>query len=250
MKAISRKYKYYEIFNISRTATAFEIRKAYRILVKKYHPDVNSDPQAGETVKKINKIYGILSNEKMRKEYDDAEAECPECYSHRFFQDQGAIKSNSKWKCKDCGRSYIFEKLTEKVKTAKFDAEICLLCGNDLRFDGFLRLFVCKKCGERFSYKEIHNTATTTSKAVRSKTEPSSIGTSSSYKALRLTTGITFFICVIVSLYLLYVTISTSSAFALGISIICICFTVISWYIFSYPQIVISTIKALMIKRE
>lgn len=62
---------YYEILGISKTATADEIKKAYRNLAFKYHPDRNSgDKVAEEKFKEINEAYDVLSDEKKRADYD------------------------------------------------------------------------------------------------------------------------------------------------------------------------------------
>ena len=62
---------YYEVLGISKTATADEIKKAYRNLAFKYHPDRNSgDKAAEEKFKEINEAYDVLSDEKKRADYD------------------------------------------------------------------------------------------------------------------------------------------------------------------------------------
>lgn len=62
---------YYEILGISKTATADEIKKAYRNLAFKYHPDRNSgDKAAEEKFKEINEAYDVLSDEKKRADYN------------------------------------------------------------------------------------------------------------------------------------------------------------------------------------
>ena len=62
---------YYEVLGISKTATEDEIRKAYRMLARKHHPDVNpGDKSADETFKKINEAYEVLSDPDKRKRYD------------------------------------------------------------------------------------------------------------------------------------------------------------------------------------
>ena len=64
---------YYEIFEIPNTASADEIKKSYRKLAFKYHPDKNLDKRLSENkMKEINFIYSILSNPKLKKEYDDS----------------------------------------------------------------------------------------------------------------------------------------------------------------------------------
>lgn len=60
----------YEVLGISKNATKEEIKKAYRKMAMKYHPDRNKDESSSEKFKEINNAYEILSNDKKRKEYD------------------------------------------------------------------------------------------------------------------------------------------------------------------------------------
>lgn len=65
------KKDYYEVLSVGRDAGEAEIKKAYRALVMKYHPDRNpDDPEAAEIMKDVNEAYAVLSDPKKRKLYD------------------------------------------------------------------------------------------------------------------------------------------------------------------------------------
>ena len=80
------KRDYYEVLGVSKSADASAIKKAYRKLAKKYHPDSNvGDASAAEHFKEINEAYDVLGDEKKRKLYDQ--------YGHAAFEEgfgQGA----------------------------------------------------------------------------------------------------------------------------------------------------------------
>ncbi len=62
---------YYKTLGVGRTATAAEIKKAYRKLARKFHPDVNPDnPEAEKRFKEIQEAYAVLSDDDRRKQYD------------------------------------------------------------------------------------------------------------------------------------------------------------------------------------
>ncbi len=61
---------YYEILGVSREADKEEIKRAYRRLARKYHPDVNKEEGAEERFKEINRAYEVLSEPETRARYD------------------------------------------------------------------------------------------------------------------------------------------------------------------------------------
>lgn len=68
---MDKKRDYYEVLGVSKTATADEIKKAYRKLAIKYHPDKNPDDKAAEEkFKEAAEAYEVLSNDEKRKKYD------------------------------------------------------------------------------------------------------------------------------------------------------------------------------------
>jgi len=67
---------YYKILGVSKDADEKEIKRAFRRLARKYHPDVNpGDPQAEERFKEINEAYEVLSDPEKRRKYDQLGAE-------------------------------------------------------------------------------------------------------------------------------------------------------------------------------
>ncbi|MED4312279.1 molecular chaperone DnaJ [Heyndrickxia coagulans] len=64
------KRDYYEVLGVAKDASKDEIKKAYRKLSKKYHPDINKAPDAAEKFKEIQEAYEVLSDDQKRAQYD------------------------------------------------------------------------------------------------------------------------------------------------------------------------------------
>ena len=61
---------YYQILGVSRDASKEELKRSYRRLARKYHPDVNKEPGAEDRFKEINRAYEVLSEPETRNRYD------------------------------------------------------------------------------------------------------------------------------------------------------------------------------------
>ena len=78
------KRDYYETLGIDKSASADEIKKAYRSLAKKYHPDMNpGNAEAEQKFKEINEAYGVLSDADKKAKYDQ--------YGHAAFDQTGGF---------------------------------------------------------------------------------------------------------------------------------------------------------------
>ncbi|MBO4797303.1 MAG: J domain-containing protein, partial [Candidatus Methanomethylophilaceae archaeon] len=65
------KRDYYEVLGVPKSADAEDIKKAYRTLAKKYHPDMNpGDKDAEQKFKEVNEAYAVLSDSEKKARYD------------------------------------------------------------------------------------------------------------------------------------------------------------------------------------
>src|SRR3954465_5426081 len=68
---MAAKKDYYKILGVAKDAKADDIKKAYRRLARKFHPDVNpNDKSAEDKFKEVQEAYDVLSDEKKRKVFD------------------------------------------------------------------------------------------------------------------------------------------------------------------------------------
>ncbi len=68
---MTSKKDYYEVLGIPRSATEADIKKAFRNLARKHHPDVNKEPGSAEKFKELNEAYQVLSDPRKRQQYDN-----------------------------------------------------------------------------------------------------------------------------------------------------------------------------------
>lgn len=110
---------YYKILGISKDATQEDIKKAYRKLARKYHPDLNkNNPNAQEKFQEINEANEVLSNPEKRKRYDEygenwKYAEELEKQKKRQTKEQSRTREGTFWYSDDntSGFSDFFEEL-------------------------------------------------------------------------------------------------------------------------------------------
>ena len=80
---MAEKRDYYDVLGVSRNADETQIKKAYRKLAKKYHPDTNAgDADAEQKFKEVTEAYNVLSDKEKRKMYDQ--------FGHAAFDQSGA----------------------------------------------------------------------------------------------------------------------------------------------------------------
>ena len=101
---------YYQILGVSFDAEYAEIKKKYRKLSKKYHPDISKEKNAEQKFKEITKAYEVLSSEESRAKYDQKLKQQSRQYRKSAKQNKKKSKSQSNFSQGD------FDKFEERFK--------------------------------------------------------------------------------------------------------------------------------------
>ncbi len=126
-----KKRNYYEILGVKKNASEKEIKTAFRKLARKYHPDVNDDPNADDKLAEINNAYEILMDKEKRAKYD-ATLFNPFTHFSQFTKNNSKNPQGFRW-----------EDLKDKL------GENAPFASNSFRFDEILASF--RKKNKNFS---------------------------------------------------------------------------------------------------
>ncbi|MBN1693355.1 MAG: DnaJ domain-containing protein [Dehalococcoidales bacterium] len=256
---VKRRYRYYEALGLKKGAPVDAIKKSYRMLVKKYHPDINNDPRASEILKKLNEAYSILSNPETRLIYDNSEAECPRCWTHEVRRIKGENFTTYQWACKHCGCNFQFlkyakeETFTEEEKKFTYRKFKCPQCKRELEFDTLILLYRCKnkRCRRVYTYKELCKYYGIKPETPQTEKEKKEVNPKTKEKTDSISQiGLAIFIfSLILNIILLYNMVSSYSLLYLGLFLFLVAFSLLSLWVYKNPAIVRKIIKALTVKK-
>ncbi len=118
-----KKRNYYELLGVKKNASEAEIKKSFRKLARKYHPDISDDPNADDKLAEINNAYETLMNKEKRAKYDAT-------FFNPFTHFSQFTKNNSK-----TPQGFRWEDLKDKL------GENSPFASNSFRFDDILANF-------------------------------------------------------------------------------------------------------------
>src|SRR3989339_763061 len=116
---------YYKILGVDRNASKEEIKSAYKRLAKKFHPDVNKDPNATEKFKEINEAASVLGDDSKRQQYDQFGADFERRYHQDFSREFSGFDFES---CNECNGKGI-KRVTQRTPFGIFQSSVtCRKC--------------------------------------------------------------------------------------------------------------------------
>lgn len=98
---------YYELLGIKNDASVAEIKKAYRDMVKKYHPDINKSSDASKIIISLNEAKETLLDEDKRKEYDELLNEIKYSKQYTTSKENNTYKEKTKEYKENYSESYV-----------------------------------------------------------------------------------------------------------------------------------------------
>ena len=93
---MAEKRDYYEVLGVAKDADDAAIKKAYREIAKKYHPDINPSAEAAEIFKEASEAYSVLSDKDKRAQYDQFGHDGPQGGSDYLYSAHKWIMGNTK----------------------------------------------------------------------------------------------------------------------------------------------------------
>lgn len=167
---INGEQNHYAVLGLSRTASVSDIKKAYRLLARKHHPDVSKDSQADKVFKSIRFAYDTLSDEATRRQYDRAlkyeeETSRPSARNLNYTYEYDDRIRIYKWAelRRKMQRERFWEKYANEEKNSSFYDEEGETSEEEETLDGergsfievlksaFLTLFIMQTIGSRLS---------------------------------------------------------------------------------------------------
>ncbi|TKY62906.1 Chaperone protein DnaJ [Spatholobus suberectus] len=162
--AVNGGQNHYAVLGVARTATTVEIKRAYRLLAREYHPDVSKDPLAAELFKSIHHAYEVLSNEATRVQYDQelqfGRKPCREKWGYSTeFEDQVRVyrwahmrkkmQSERCWEHYNVNEGYYTSETDEEEDEGNVDEERGSFI--EVLRSAFMSLFLFQTFGSRLS---------------------------------------------------------------------------------------------------
>ncbi len=149
-----RRQKYYELLGITKDATDSEIKKAYRKMAMKWHPDKNSSEHAEAVFKGIGEAYEILSDPEQRRAYDNGDsADDVSVASQQSAAHTAAFSRTRASFSRRASRSFADQTAEAHDLASRVVFIINKFGGNDVEFENFLAALIQLKLG---AYKPVH----------------------------------------------------------------------------------------------